>query len=139
MEDIANEGRTVLFVSHNMDIVTRLCTRGILIGHGKIICHGTVEKVVEGYVSSDAAYPSEKLFSATNRPEPATILKVRIEDIDGNPCNSFPVGRPWQIKLHIQYDKNLQGIVAGLGLMNDKGVAIRTTWSESHNEHLVTT
>ncbi|CAN5153659.1 ABC transporter ATP-binding protein [soil metagenome] len=52
MSDVAGEGRTVVFVSHNMDAVQRLCTRAIMLRHGRVAEEGAVQNVVLGYLSS---------------------------------------------------------------------------------------
>ncbi len=49
MGDVAQEGRTVLFVSHNMAAITSLCSRGILIEKGRVACLGTPKEVVDVY------------------------------------------------------------------------------------------
>jgi lipopolysaccharide transport system ATP-binding protein len=49
MQAIATEGRTVLFVSHNMATIQSLCTRAIYLDHGKLIVDGTTNKVTEEY------------------------------------------------------------------------------------------
>ena len=51
MEEVANAGRTVLFVSHNMGMVTALCTRAIWIEGGRIRTDGSPQEVVEAYLS----------------------------------------------------------------------------------------
>ena len=51
MEDVGKEGRTVLFVSHNMAAVTRLCQRGILLSDGKIIDDGDAHSIVSSYLT----------------------------------------------------------------------------------------
>ncbi len=48
-----NEGRTVLFVSHNIGIIQQLCKSGILLNKGQLIQHGKIKDVVNAYVSSD--------------------------------------------------------------------------------------
>ncbi len=54
MQDISRgEGRTVLFVSHNMAAVKSLCTRGIVLEHGKIVFEGNVETAVSNYLNLD--------------------------------------------------------------------------------------
>jgi lipopolysaccharide transport system ATP-binding protein len=55
MGDVAGEGRTVLFVSHNMAAVAHLCERGILLEAGRLTCTGAIEKVIEKYQTA-AAY-----------------------------------------------------------------------------------
>lgn len=53
MKDVSErEGRTVLFVSHNMDAIKRLCTKGILFEHGKILMQGNIEDVYSKYIKT---------------------------------------------------------------------------------------
>lgn len=52
MNEIAGEGRTILFVSHNKDAVTRLCQRAILLENGKLVLDGPTEEVFSEYYSS---------------------------------------------------------------------------------------
>nr|WP_315223142.1 ABC transporter ATP-binding protein [uncultured Flavobacterium sp.] len=65
MQDISKgEGRTVLFVSHNMAAVKSLCTRGIVMEHGKVVFDGGIEDSINNYLSGDQMediYP--KLFN----------------------------------------------------------------------------
>src|SRR4051794_19534509 len=51
MSDIASkEGRTILFVSHNMSAVERICEKGICIDNGRLLYSGEIKDVVEGYL-----------------------------------------------------------------------------------------
>lgn len=52
MSDVAGEGRTVLFVSHNMTMIENLCEYGILLDHGRIVVNDTVQTAVRKYVSA---------------------------------------------------------------------------------------
>lgn len=53
MSDVAHEGRTVLFVSHNMDAVRRLCTRCVLLERGGVAAEGDTTNVISRYLSRD--------------------------------------------------------------------------------------
>ncbi len=66
MSDVAKEGRTVLFVSHNMAAVARLCKRGILLEKGRVTCIGPVEDVISKYQTAAAQGTAEgtKIFAA---------------------------------------------------------------------------
>ncbi|OBX21228.1 lipopolysaccharide transport system ATP-binding protein [Gelidibacter algens] len=67
MQDISRgEGRTVLFVSHNMAAVESLCTRGVLLEHGKIKSVGAIDEIVKVYLTANA-FPSTKLSEMTKR------------------------------------------------------------------------
>jgi lipopolysaccharide transport system ATP-binding protein len=61
MRDVAGEGRTVLFVSHNLSAVQVLCTRGILIQNGSIVMDAPVEETVKQYLD-DLGNPSVNPF-----------------------------------------------------------------------------
>ena len=52
MTEVANNGRTILFVSHNMTAVRQLCSRAILLDHGKLICDGTPKDVISNYIKT---------------------------------------------------------------------------------------
>lgn len=63
MQDISKgEGRTVLFVSHNMAAVKSLCTRGIILEHGKVVFKGGIENAVSYYLGGDAEAINLKTF-----------------------------------------------------------------------------
>src|SRR6202035_3130917 len=52
MSQVAQEGRTVLFVRHNMQAIRRLCRTGILLEHGKMVAEGDGEAVIRSYLAS---------------------------------------------------------------------------------------
>jgi lipopolysaccharide transport system ATP-binding protein len=52
MKDVATGGRTVLFVSHNMNAILNLCTRALLLRDGKVVFSGNTQKAVEEHLSS---------------------------------------------------------------------------------------
>ncbi len=52
MEDVTTQGRTVLFVSHNMAAVTQLCTRALLIDAGRVQAEGSPDEVITRYLGS---------------------------------------------------------------------------------------
>lgn len=57
MQDVAGQGRTVLFVSHNMAAISQLCERAILLRNGKIIADGQPEKIIDDYFTNANTQP----------------------------------------------------------------------------------
>jgi lipopolysaccharide transport system ATP-binding protein len=55
MQDVAGEGRTVLFVSHNLNAVLNLCKRGLYLKNGQVIASGTAQEVIQSYMSTVAS------------------------------------------------------------------------------------
>lgn len=82
MQDVASGGRTVLFVSHNMAAITRLCSRAILLKDGKVVVDGEVDSVVGEYIRGSAGdSPVEVDYEASGRmpgDEHARLLAARI-------------------------------------------------------------
>jgi lipopolysaccharide transport system ATP-binding protein len=52
MKDVASAGRTVLFVSHNMEAIKNLCSRALLMEHGTIVSEGSPSQVIETYLNN---------------------------------------------------------------------------------------
>ena len=63
MEEVGNEGRTVIFVSHSMPTVTSLCSRAILLESGKVVKDGLTSAVVMHYYTSGQSSPANADFS----------------------------------------------------------------------------
>jgi lipopolysaccharide transport system ATP-binding protein len=78
MDDVSKQGRTVLFVSHNMGVLQTLCQRGILLQDGSITADGPISEVVARYLHSLEAAEAEDLRTRTDR---RGAGKVQVVDI----------------------------------------------------------
>lgn len=67
MEDVASGGRTVLFVSHNIAAITRLCSRGILLRGGRVAADGPIDGVVREYLGAGGDSPVEVNYAKNGR------------------------------------------------------------------------
>jgi len=85
MSDVAKEGRTVLFVSHNMGAVTNLCKSAILLHSGVIKNIGFVEDVVNKYIASGLKTSRGEF----NRPRKDCTNRVTITEVELIPPSSF--------------------------------------------------
>lgn len=75
-----NEGRTVLFVSHNMDSISHLCDSGIMLAHGKLSHAGPIDEVIKEYLATYDSLGTERSFNAASLPgnEFAKLLSVKV-------------------------------------------------------------
>jgi lipopolysaccharide transport system ATP-binding protein len=67
MEDVSHEGRTILFVSHNMPAVETLCTRGVLLERGELTASGPVGSVIDAYLAAASERRSTALADRNDR------------------------------------------------------------------------
>ena len=92
MGDAANsEGRTVLYVSHNMNTIRQLCTRCIVLDHGRLIFGGDVERAIEIYEDVKSDNLSFIDYSAYERPHWLVTDSIRLQiaeycNYQGNRC-----------------------------------------------------
>lgn len=105
------EGRTILFVSHNLDAVKKLCNKGLLLHHGQLIHDGGIDATLDSYLLN---YSSNEKISELNFEEDenkeAQILKVALKDKEGNDVIEFYSNQ--EICVHITLKNTLsnQGV-----------------------------
>jgi lipopolysaccharide transport system ATP-binding protein len=92
------EGRTVLFVSHNLTSVRTLCNKGLLLTNGSIILNDNIENVIKQYNISNSKYIKRK-FNSTNRSGVGEIFFTEIEIISKESNNVIKSGKPLEFNL----------------------------------------
>ena len=122
MDSVARAGRTVLFVSHSMESVTRLCSRAILLEDGRIGRDGGANDVVRAYIgrSSGGTTAVYHRAIAPSGNQEAWIKTVKIVDSKGAPCGSFMAGEPIRFRISFELSHPCH-IEIGLALTNDQG------------------
>jgi lipopolysaccharide transport system ATP-binding protein len=97
MDNVAQEGRTVLFVSHNMGLLQTLCERGILLQHGTVSADGTITEVVDAYLQTLEQAISQDLSDRTDRKGVGQARLINTEVTGGNGSSAIlKTGHPAQ-------------------------------------------
>lgn len=130
METVGKHGRTVLFVSHNMQMITRLCSRAILLEKGQIKDDGRADKVVASYLSSGRLSSSERTWK--NKQEApggdvARLLAVRVKDENGQVLESFDIRKPIGIEMEYEVLKSDYLLLPHYNIFNEEGGWVFTT------------
>jgi homopolymeric O-antigen transport system ATP-binding protein len=104
MGDVAREGRTVFFVSHNMGAVSNLCTTGMSFDQGRLINRGDIGSIVNDYIKQNTLSNEvqTKQWSRKGTGE-ARINMVRVLDSTGNPCTTFSMGETIVIEMDVEF------------------------------------
>ncbi len=120
------EGRTVLFVSHNMDSILRLCQSSILLRNGTLIEHSISEKIVSLYLSLETQLESKKYYLRQEAPGDDVIILLSSEVVDnkGNNKANFLIYEKIGIKIAFEIKKFTNDIILGLNLYNQRDVHI---------------
>lgn len=118
MGDIAQSGRTVLFVSHNMEAVRNLCQRGIWIKDGGVHLDGSVEEVADEYFRSFAKEPE---FSCSNPEFGLTIKCVVLKNDRGEASRQFRPGDDLIVEISYEAQKQIERPIIALGILGING------------------
>ena len=74
MREVADSGRTILYVSHNMSTIRQLCDRCVVLSKGQVLFDGGVEDAISQYVTRDFSLANEVKLGELNRPYPTSEL-----------------------------------------------------------------
>ena len=112
METVSKEGRTIIFVSHNMAAINQLCNRAILLEQGQISRIGDVSEVVAQYLrgnNSDAAYRDLTGVKSRRGDRAVFFLSVEVCSSDDKPCRRFSIGDEILFRFKARISAALQG------------------------------
>ena len=129
MDDIAKHGRTVLFISHNMEAIQRLCTRGMLLDRGRLAASGPIEDVVASYRSLERIAIDTGRFNPRGRSGSgwALVQDLSIADDDGQPTPARPADADLIFNVDIalanrsRSGASLRGLVVELVVCSEQG------------------
>ncbi|MEX2400667.1 MAG: ABC transporter ATP-binding protein [Rhodothermales bacterium] len=123
MQDVTRKGRTVLFVSHNLDSIIRLCDRTILLNDGRIVDDGPSEQVVATYLQSALGRTSYRTWSdSPDAPggDYVRLCSVRIVDGANETVDSVDVRAPVGIEISFEVRRSGAAFVPWIALFTDK-------------------
>ncbi|MBU1086367.1 MAG: ATP-binding cassette domain-containing protein [Candidatus Omnitrophica bacterium] len=105
MSEVAKGGRTVLFVSHNMEAVEKLCTRAILLSEGKVVMEGETDEVIKEYTEKGKYCIGEQTWQDINKApgdDVVRLLKACVLNKNKKVCTNFDIRDSVSIKLEYQ-------------------------------------
>jgi len=121
--DVAKEGRTVLFVSHNMQAMARLCKEGIWLHQGALRMRGTIFEVIGKYMQSGVGMTAEKTW-----PDPqhapgdgiACLKSIRVIS-DGKMSDTIDIRKPVTVEMEYWNLKPDSFLIVSFSFINDLG------------------
>jgi lipopolysaccharide transport system ATP-binding protein len=124
MQDVGKEGRTVLFVSHNMSAVRNLCTRAIMLSQGRIAIDDEVSSVVDQYLSfGEGTGESEIEWSEEFAPscEELSLQGIRILGEEGKVLSVYDATKAIEVEVRFKVMEPIRGMRTALRLFNSEG------------------
>ena len=137
MSDVASEGRTVIFVSHNMSAIQRLTQECIILDQGRMVLRARTPEAVDYYLTNDFSASGERRYSSTDVPSSAYPFKplvVRVRNRAGVITDSMLSVEPITIEVEYELDSDITGLRVGIYLMTSRGEYIFTSFDTDDPE-----
>jgi lipopolysaccharide transport system ATP-binding protein len=131
MSDVASEGRTVLFVSHNMSAIQRLTTECIVLEKGQLVMRAPTAKAVDYYLTHDFESGGERRYHAEDIPGNAAPFKpisVRVKTPKGIVTDNHISTDPVTIEVEYELSADITGLRVGIYLLTSRGEFILTSF-----------
>lgn len=135
MKTVGESGRTVLFVSHDMNAINRLCSRTIWLKNGKIEKDGETGEVVSQYLHEQSESGAEKSWENVKNPpgnEITKLLKVRVCDESGATSSAMDIRHPIGIEMTYEVLQEGKILVPNFHFYNEQGICafVAHDWNE---------
>ena len=131
MQDVSKgQGRTVLFVSHNMASIRSLCNHGVLLENGQVKASGEVNAICDMYIQGN----QDNLGAVWEVPlldKNFQMYKAEIVDIGGNIRNNFSCDEDFIIRMYFNVKERVPGIYGYLDFIRQDGTSI---WISDSND-----
>ncbi|MEM6254354.1 MAG: ABC transporter ATP-binding protein [Cyanobacteria bacterium P01_D01_bin.156] len=126
MEEAGREGRTVLFVSHNMGAIRALCNSGLLLTIGEVEAEGAIERVIEQYslAVSNVSVHRKTILSKCERFELRLPYWI---DADGKRTTVYSFGENYKLRFDFNFLEPVKQINPGFAIVNNLGQRIFTS------------
>jgi lipopolysaccharide transport system ATP-binding protein len=134
MRDAASEGRAVIFVSHNLSAVQRLCTRALLLERGELQMDDVPEKVVDAYLARTGARASGGISVIPETADrigsgEAHLRRVVLEDREGQQIDSVHLGEPFRVRATFEVLEPISDALFDISILNADGTQLATAQS----------
>jgi len=141
MDSVSKEGRTVLFVSHNMAAIANLCNRAILLHEGEKVFEGETKLVIDKYIDRSSALAKTELAGRKDRQGNGNVKATAIEvlDEDNNPIDYGVSGEKLTIRMHYKVfgNKVYSSCKAAIAILRNEQLYLNLSTELVETEQLV--
>jgi hypothetical protein len=130
MSEFAREGRTVVFVSHDLGAIAQMCERAIWLDGGKVRYDGPSGRSIELYLAERSRETPQVEFSRDDQKD-IQLLSVALVDEDGSQVDAPVRNRPFAIRVRFVVRREVGGVDVGVSLTTRRGTRVLDeNWSD---------
>jgi lipopolysaccharide transport system ATP-binding protein len=131
MQDVGKQGRTVVFVSHNMPAITRLCPRTILIDGGRVTADGPSHEVVGTYLGAGLGTTAKREWpdiASAPGSDIVRLLATKVVTNDGRNAHAIDIREPFGLEMEFEVLQPGHVLTPIFHLLNEEGVFVFVTF-----------
>jgi len=136
MSDVAKQGRTVLFVSHNMSAILRLTQETLVIDKGNLLLRAPTAEAVDYYLSRGLTQEGQRIWQPDeiNQKSPFVPVAIRVLDKNGYVVDPVRSTEPFFIDLEYSVKKPIKGLRVGIYMTTSHGEYVFTSFDTDDPE-----
>ena len=137
MSDVAKQGRTVLFVSHNMSAILRLTEEAILLDKGQLVLRAPTQETVDYYMSTGYSQTGQRTWESdeiSDSAAPFRPIELRLSNQKGTTIDTVRSTEPITINIEYELESPITGLRVGLYLMTTRGEYVFTSFDTDQPE-----
>jgi lipopolysaccharide transport system ATP-binding protein len=137
MSDVAQEGRTILFVSHNMSAILRLTQETIVLDQGKMVMRAPTPEAVDHYLNMGLTKQGERDWDQEayiKNGTPFVPVALRVLNTAGVVVNTVNASEGFSVELAYQLTKEISGLRVGIYIMTTRGEFVFTSFDTDDPE-----
>jgi len=131
MSKLAASGVTVVFVSHNLDMIPALCTRAVLLNRGQVVVDGGARDVLATYLHSvrTESNSGDLLTARRSGDGRALFTGIQLIDEQGNELVSHKSGDDLRLQIELESREEIKDVALAVAIQNINGARLITGWT----------
>ena len=137
MSDVASQGRTVMFVSHNMSAIQRLTQECIVLEQGKMVMRAPTAEAVDYYLANDFERGGQRVYLPEEIPasaDPFIPIAVRVKNNAGKATDTVRSVDPMMVEVEYKLTAPIKGLRVGIYLLTTQGEFVFTSFDTDDPE-----
>lgn len=132
MEEVSGNGRTIIFVSHAMSLVSTICEKTIWLSGGTVHALGKTKEIVDQYIRSVESNDDTHIHSRLKNNSPINLTSISILNEFGEKISAISFDERWRLVIEFETDSNFEHFIVALSVKNYLEVTVRTSWLKPH-------
>jgi len=134
MSEVSKNGRTIIFVSHQLDLVRKICSKGIVLDQGKIIFNGTADEGIDHYLNFNTTKAGSIHWSLEDAlgEEELKILSIQLLGSDGRNKALFDYTEQVHIEIRYFLSNALKSMRLNLQVLTNNEMVVFATSSQAY-------